>query len=173
MVTRMLKELLLLPNLLSLSRIFLAPIIIYYVSRQDNRAALIALVLMAIAGITDGLDGYFARRFKQVTKVGLMIGELKSNSAYYALDYMRKSGNALLSRLEVTRDGKLKLSLWQRRCYDHNCRSIDTVKEKIAYCHKNPVIRGLVTNPAEWKWSSFNWYSGKQDVPLSMDRLDI
>ncbi|MDF1545537.1 MAG: CDP-alcohol phosphatidyltransferase family protein [bacterium] len=72
----MLKELLLLPNLLSLSRIFLAPIIIYYVALQDNRAALIALVLMTIAGLTDGLDGYFARRFKQITKLGLMIDPL-------------------------------------------------------------------------------------------------
>ncbi len=76
MVTKMLKELLLLPNLLSLSRIVLAPIIIYFVSRQDNRGALIALGLMAVAGITDGLDGYFARRFKQITKIGLMIDPL-------------------------------------------------------------------------------------------------
>ncbi|MEW5797058.1 MAG: hypothetical protein AB1772_11945, partial [Candidatus Zixiibacteriota bacterium] len=24
---------------------------------------------------------------------------------------------------------------WQKRCYDHNCRSIDATIEKINYCH--------------------------------------
>ena len=28
---------------------------------------------------------------------------------------------------------------WQKRCYDHNCRSAATVREKIDYCHMNPV----------------------------------
>ena len=62
-------------------------------------------------------------------KVGLIIGELKSNSAYYALGYMKKYGDTLLNKLTAVKDGKPKLSFWQKRCYDHNCRSIDTVKD--------------------------------------------
>jgi putative transposase len=43
------------------------------------------------------------------------------------------------------------------------------VKEKIEYCHKNPVTRGLVLTPGDWKWSSYNWYEGQSDVPIRMD----
>lgn len=47
---------------------------------------------------------------------------------------------------------------WQKRCYDHNCRSPKSVLEKFNYCHKNPVARGLIKDPSVWKWSSFNFY---------------
>jgi REP element-mobilizing transposase RayT len=107
------------------------------------------------------------------TKIGLVIGELKSNSAYYALDYIKKAGDTYYEKLKVIRDGRQKLSFWQRRCYDHNCRSIKTVKEKITYCHKNPVIRGLVSESSEWKWSSYNWYNGEKNVPIPMDVLEV
>ena len=45
--------------------------------------------------------------------------------------------------------------------------------EKIRYCHYNPVKRGLVTDPAEWEWSSYNWYLGETDVPLKMDSIPV
>jgi putative transposase len=31
--------------------------------------------------------------------------------------------------------------------------------EKLRYLHRNPVKRGLVKEPAEWKWSSFRHYA--------------
>jgi hypothetical protein len=31
--------------------------------------------------------------------------------------------------------------------------------EKLRYLHRNPVKRGLVKQPAEWKWSSFRHYA--------------
>jgi len=62
---------------------------------------------------------------------------------------------------------------WKHRCYDHNCRTKETIIEKIKYCHKNPVVRGLVKNPGGWKWSSYNWYQGKRDVPLIIDEMEF
>ncbi len=59
-----------------------------------------------------------------------------------------------------------------RRGYDHNCRARDTVLEKINYCHNNPVKRGLVSEPGEWRWSSYNWYAGVTDGPIEMDGID-
>lgn len=35
----------------------------------------------------------------------------------------------------------------QRRCYDHNCTTIDSVREKVHYC----------------------WYHRRRDVPLRID----
>ena len=84
----------------------------------------------------------------------------------------RANHSRLMDRLVVDRGGEIRLAFWQAQCYDHNCRTFETVKEKIMYCHKNPVARGLVTDPGDWIWSSYNWYEGQVDVPLAMDEID-
>ena len=63
-------EILKIPNLLSLSRIALAPIICHFLSRNDTTGIMVSLILMVVAGITDGLDGYLARRWKQTGRLG-------------------------------------------------------------------------------------------------------
>jgi putative transposase len=94
-------------------------------------------------------------------ELGRKIGELKSLAArrYFA-------GQGLWPDAETR-------ILWQRRCYDHNCRNTDSVIEKINYCHNNPVNKGLVTDPGEWRWSSFNWYQGREDCPLEIDSVEL
>jgi putative transposase len=32
--------------------------------------------------------------------------------------------------------------------------------EKVRYIHRNPVTRGLVERPEDYRWSSFNLYAG-------------
>jgi len=66
-------ELLRLPNLISLSRIALAPVIGYLLWQGGEQASLISVILMAVAGITDGLDGYLARRLGQVSRLGIAL----------------------------------------------------------------------------------------------------
>ena len=48
---------------------------------------------------------------------------------------------------------------WQARYYDFNVRSEEKRIEKLRYMHRNPVVRGLVAKPEDWKWSSFRHYS--------------
>ena len=31
--------------------------------------------------------------------------------------------------------------------------------EKLRYMHRNPVVRGLVAKPEDWRWSSFRHYA--------------
>jgi putative transposase len=50
-------------------------------------------------------------------------------------------------------------SFWQKRYYDRNVRDEDEFKVKLRYLHRNPVKRGLATNPADWNWSSFRHYA--------------
>jgi putative transposase len=51
---------------------------------------------------------------------------------------------------------------WQKRYYDFNVWSDRKVVEKRRYIHRNPVTRGLVKEPEEWKWSSFrHWRTGE------------
>jgi putative transposase len=47
---------------------------------------------------------------------------------------------------------------WLVRYYDFNVHSEDKRIEKLRYIHRNPVTRGLVDRPEEWKWSSFRHY---------------
>ena len=48
---------------------------------------------------------------------------------------------------------------WQRRYYDFNVHSEKKRVEKLRYMHRNPVVRGLVTRPEDWVWSSFRHYA--------------
>jgi putative transposase len=54
---------------------------------------------------------------------------------------------------------------WLVRYYDFNVRSEEKRIEKLRYMHRNPVTRGLVSRPEEWKWSSFRHYlTGEQGI---------
>ncbi|RUO60276.1 CDP-diacylglycerol--glycerol-3-phosphate 3-phosphatidyltransferase [Pseudidiomarina insulisalsae] len=61
------------PNLLTSFRILLIPVFlgIYYLPGQD--AHFWAAFIFALAAITDGLDGYIARRFNQFTQFGAFL----------------------------------------------------------------------------------------------------
>jgi hypothetical protein len=48
---------------------------------------------------------------------------------------------------------------WQTRFYDFNVWSDEKRVEKLRYIHRNPVKRGLVREPEEWRWSSFRYYA--------------
>ena len=49
--------------------------------------------------------------------------------------------------------------VWQKRFYDFNLRSQRKLIEKLRYMHRNPVRRGLVAEPDQWRWSSFRSYA--------------
>lgn len=61
------------PNLLTMMRVALIPIfvVVYYLPYEGR--FLIAAVLFALAGITDWFDGYLARKWGQVTKLGAFL----------------------------------------------------------------------------------------------------
>ena len=49
--------------------------------------------------------------------------------------------------------------VWQRRFYDFNVWSECKRIEKLRYMHRNPVKRGLVLEPEQWRWSSYRDYA--------------
>jgi len=51
---------------------------------------------------------------------------------------------------------------WEKRYYDRNVRDAEEFAVKLHYLHRNPVKRGLVNDPAEWKWSSFRHYAFRE-----------
>ena len=58
---------------------------------------------------------------------------------------------------------------WQRRYYDFNVHSSEKRIEKIRYIHRNPVTRGLVSRPEEYRWSSFNHYATGEGGPVEIE----
>ena len=105
--------------------------------------------------------------------VGEFVGELKSRSARTILRRWKERGMAQLRALTKPRTQPVRYQFWQGRCYDHNCRTSDAVREKISYCHNNPVKRGLVAESGEWRWSSYNWYAGVDPVVLEIDGMEV
>jgi cardiolipin synthase len=55
------------PNILSLLRIILVPVIVIFLMEGSY---IKALVVFSLSGLTDGMDGFLARILKQQTKLG-------------------------------------------------------------------------------------------------------
>jgi cardiolipin synthase len=58
------------PNLLSMLRLALVPVFLYLLL---NEKYLSAIIILALSSLTDYLDGYFARKFNQVTRLGQLL----------------------------------------------------------------------------------------------------
>ena len=58
------------PNMLSMLRLALVPVFLFFLL---NERYLLAIVMLAAASLTDYLDGYFARKFNQVTRLGQLL----------------------------------------------------------------------------------------------------
>jgi putative transposase len=57
--------------------------------------------------------------------------------------------------------------IWQARFYDFVVFSEKKRAEKLRYMHRNPVKRGLVIEPQQWKWSSYRHYAaGERGIVL-------
>jgi CDP-diacylglycerol--glycerol-3-phosphate 3-phosphatidyltransferase len=61
------------PNLLSISRILAVPVFIVLMLKTTAERALWAGVVFSLASITDWFDGYLARKWGQVTKLGKLL----------------------------------------------------------------------------------------------------
>ncbi len=58
------------PNLLSMLRLALVPVFLFLLL---NEKYLAAIIVLALSSLTDYLDGYFARKFNQVTRLGQLL----------------------------------------------------------------------------------------------------
>ena len=72
-----------------------------------------------------------------------------------------------------TGDQDIPTPFWQARFYDFNVWTEKKRIEKLRYIHRNPVKRGLVESPDQWKWSSFRWYLRREPGPVKINDTDI
>ena len=62
---------------------------------------------------------------------------------------------------------------WQARYYDFNVWTEKKRIEKLRYIHRNPVKRGLVNSPEQWRWSSYRWYLSGEKGPVKINDTEI
>jgi len=64
------------PNLLTLFRILLTPLFLYFLFTKYRFFEIFALLIFIIASVTDAYDGYVARKYSSVTKLGKFLDPL-------------------------------------------------------------------------------------------------
>lgn len=75
-----------------------------------------------------------------------------------------------VNRLQVAHGNRTTFRFWQvGGGYDKNLWNGRPILEIIDYIHANPVRRGLVKRPTDWKWSSARAHAGFADIPLKID----
>ena len=89
--------------------------------------------------------------------VHLLVGEPRKHDLSVAIKALKQSV-ALRVFNQVRKENPAAETpehFWQTRFYDFNVFTEKKRIEKLRYMHRNPVKRGLVTTPEQWRWSSF------------------
>ncbi|WP_222710227.1 CDP-alcohol phosphatidyltransferase family protein, partial [Lactobacillus apis] len=75
-----------LPNIITLGRILLVPVIVWAIASNQMT---IAFALFATAGLSDAVDGFLAKRFNMTSEIGALLDPLADKallvSIYVAL----------------------------------------------------------------------------------------
>ena len=98
--------------------------------------------------------------------VHLLLSEPPRATLADALHFLKLS---FAKRLRSRRPTKKPGSFWQKRYYDRNVRDYREFVVKLRYLHRNPVKRGLVASPEEWKWSSYRHYLLREVGPVEIE----
>ncbi|MSZ88128.1 MAG: CDP-alcohol phosphatidyltransferase family protein [Actinobacteria bacterium] len=69
------------PNAITVVRLALLPVFVWLLLSQHNRAA--AAILLGAIGATDWVDGWFARRFDQVSNVGKVLDPVADRMLFF------------------------------------------------------------------------------------------
>ncbi len=59
-----------LPNIITLGRILLVPVIVWAIASNQMT---IAFVIFVVAGVSDAIDGFLAKRFNMTTEIGALL----------------------------------------------------------------------------------------------------
>jgi len=100
----------------------------------------------------------------EVEVLATAIQALKISVARRAVSYRNAPTSANSGQMSGT-----SVPFWQKRYYDHNVRNYESFVGKLRYIHRNPVKRGSVEKPEDWKWSSFRHYAAAEIGPVEIE----
>ncbi|MGW8256635.1 MAG: REP-associated tyrosine transposase [Thermoguttaceae bacterium] len=97
-----------------------------------------------------------------------IIKRFKSFTARKIIDlFVERQDQTILSRLQSnkkTHKADQKYQLWQEGSHPQMILNDQTMWQKLEYIHNNPVKRGLVDDPLNWRYSSARNYAGLNSV---------
>jgi putative transposase len=108
--------------------------------------------------------------------VHLLVSEPQRANLSTAIQALKLGFVRALSRDSLTSrkvGEKWGTPFWQARFYDFNVWTEKKRIEKLRYLHRNPVARGLVDSPQQWKWSSYRWYLNRQTGIVKVEDTHI
>lgn len=80
------KDLLTIPNLLSLFRLVLIPVyVVIYLNAEDLTDYFIAAGILAVSCLTDAIDGKIARHFNMISTIGKILDPLADKATQFTL----------------------------------------------------------------------------------------
>jgi putative transposase len=81
----------------------------------------------------------------------------------------QRTARALLPN-QLLGETPARFPFWQARFYDFKVWTVKKRVEKLRYRHRNPVKRGLVAEPEDWRWSSYRFYLLDQAGTVGVDQ---
>ncbi|HVP09644.1 MAG TPA: transposase [Phycisphaerae bacterium] len=66
-----------------------------------------------------------------------------------------------------------EFSFWEDGFHPQAICTAAVLQQKLRYLHDNPVRKGLVSAPEDWKYSSAAWYAGGREVSIEVGELEI
>lgn len=106
-------------------------------------------------------------RSRDGASLGRALRAIKLGSSQRILSRWKELDAPVLSRI-VRPDGRLRF--WQKGGgFDRVVRDRTSFCKNVRYIHRNPVERGLVGTPEEWRWSSVHSWVGKWEGERACD----
>ena len=108
-----------------------------------------------LSDVMRSLKGYTADR---------ILDELKNDNYKWKFDLMK----FYKKKYKIT-----NYQIWQEGFHPQMISSVEVLNQKIEYIHYNPVKRGFVNNPQDWKYSSVNNKDWDDSIIIELDELEI
>jgi putative transposase len=102
-----------------------------------------------------------------------LLTAVKQPFAHRALEYLQLHQPRIYENLWTHAGARRVRRFWQERGgYNRDLFSVEAFEKTLDYMHLNPVRKGLVEAPEEWKWSSARFYkTGVSDL-IELDLPD-
>ncbi|MFT3683948.1 MAG: hypothetical protein QM783_03300 [Phycisphaerales bacterium] len=104
---------------------------------------------------------------RPVKPLAPVLASIKQGVSQRVIPRWKELDAPILPRL-LDSDGSVRF--WQPGGgFDRTVRDLTEFTKEVQYIHRNPVKRGLVSKPEDWRWSSVHWWMGARDGVVVCD----
>jgi REP element-mobilizing transposase RayT len=88
--------------------------------------------------------------------MSVLIGDFKRFTSRQIAEYLQLESPLLFKKCKAFAYKGQNYAIWQETFRSEVIYREEFLRQKVDYIHMNPVRRGLVKNPDDWRYSSFN-----------------